>query len=196
REWGAARETSLVGSGTNPTAPYGASVDDADVLRLGALGPRGHLELNLVVLLQVPVAGTGDGAEVDEDIGTGFLRDEPETLVAVEPLDGAGCHWTFPPFLARFEPTRFARPGGLVPPRELPATVLRTHTLSYEASRRRPPGITSPRRSGRSEPTRGCKLQVEPSDLRPGRRRWRRGTDEPQGCGEDGRPHRLERLVG
>src|SRR5688572_1884239 len=69
-----------------------ALVDDADVLGLRALRAVGDLKLDLVVLLQVPVAGAGDRAEVDEDVGTGFLRDEPEALVAVEPLDGAGSH--------------------------------------------------------------------------------------------------------
>src|SRR5260221_2684865 len=115
----------------------------------------------------------------------------PKPLSPLNHLTVPVVIWTFPPFLARFEPTWFARPGGLKPPRELPATVLRTHTLSYEASRPRPPEIMSPRRRGRSKPPSGVNLRLSLSD--PTRAAgWKRGIDEPQGCGKDGCPHRLE----
>src|SRR5581483_9488657 len=83
--------------GNAERSPGDHSVHDADVLRLGALRTGGQIKLHLVVLLQVPVAGTGNRAEVDEDVRAGFRGDEAEALLTVEPLDGAHCHGTYLP---------------------------------------------------------------------------------------------------
>src|SRR6266480_1639655 len=69
------------------------SADRPDVGRLGALGALGHLELDLLVLLEVPVAHACDRAEMHEHVWTTVvLGDEPEALLAVEPLHDTGAH--------------------------------------------------------------------------------------------------------
>src|SRR5690242_21515715 len=51
------------------------------------------LELDLLPLLQVPVTGTGDVGEVDEEVGAPVLRgDEAEPLRGREPFDCASGH--------------------------------------------------------------------------------------------------------
>src|SRR5207237_1781979 len=74
--------------------------DRPDVRRLRALLALRDVELDLLVLLQVPVAGPGDRAEVHEDVrATVVLGDEAETLLGIEPLHGACAHEQIPPFL-------------------------------------------------------------------------------------------------
>src|SRR5579872_1377819 len=68
------------------------SADLADVGRVRALGAGGHLEFDLVVLLEVLEAAAVDRAEVHEDVRSVLLADEAEALVSVEPFDGAGAH--------------------------------------------------------------------------------------------------------
>src|SRR5687768_730955 len=64
-----------------------------DVLRLGALGALGDVELDLLVLVQRLVAVGLDGRVVHEDVVAAvLLRDEAETLLGVEPLNGALSH--------------------------------------------------------------------------------------------------------
>src|SRR2546430_9816645 len=72
--------------------------DDPDVLRLGALGAVDDLKLDALSLVQVLLAGRaiGDRAEVHEHVGPGFLRDETESLVGVEPLHCSSCHVLLP----------------------------------------------------------------------------------------------------
>src|SRR5690242_18894319 len=64
-----------------------------DVLRLRALGALGDVELDLLVLVQRLVAVGLDGRIMHEDVVAAFLlRDEAETLLGVEPLNGALSH--------------------------------------------------------------------------------------------------------
>src|SRR5579871_170739 len=67
--------------------------DMTDVGGVGPLGAAGHVEFDLVVLLEVAIPRALDGAEVDEHIGSTILGDEPETLLSVEPFHGSGSHW-------------------------------------------------------------------------------------------------------
>src|SRR4029453_17468198 len=64
----------------------------AKVRRLGALRALRHVELDLLVLLQVLVALAGDRAEVHEHVGAVRLGDEAEALLGAEPLHGSSCH--------------------------------------------------------------------------------------------------------
>src|SRR5881628_1578878 len=67
--------------------------DWADVLRLGALGALGHVELDLLVLVESLVTLHVDRRVVHEDVVAAvLLRDEAETLLGVEPLHGALSH--------------------------------------------------------------------------------------------------------
>src|SRR5262249_17470389 len=67
--------------------------DRADVGPLRALLALGHLVLDLLVLLEVPVAVTDDRAEVHENVvATVVLGDESEALLGVEPLHGSCAH--------------------------------------------------------------------------------------------------------
>src|SRR5215217_7582140 len=67
--------------------------DRADVLRLGALGTLGDVELNLLVLVQGLVALGLNRRVVHENVVAAvLLRDEAETLLGVEPLYGALSH--------------------------------------------------------------------------------------------------------
>src|SRR5439155_24957443 len=69
------------------------SGDGPDVRGLGALLALGEVELDLLVLLQVPVARARDGAEMHEHVGAAVvLGDEAEPLLGVEPLHGACAH--------------------------------------------------------------------------------------------------------
>src|SRR5947208_2685899 len=80
-----------------PASPLGHG---AYVRRLGPLGALRHIELDLLVLLQVPVSGALDRAEVHEDVGAVLLGDEAVALLRAEPLHRAGGHVPFPPFRA------------------------------------------------------------------------------------------------
>src|SRR5262249_30831605 len=83
----------------DPVRPLG---DRADVGPLRALLALGHLVLDLLVLLEVPVAVTDDRAEVHENVvATVVLGDESEALLGVEPLHGSCAHPVFPPSLPR-----------------------------------------------------------------------------------------------
>src|SRR6202034_3680984 len=65
----------------------------ADVLRLRSLLSLGRLELDLLVLVQRPVARTRDRGEVDEHVRRSVIGgDETKALVGVEPLHGPRCH--------------------------------------------------------------------------------------------------------
>src|SRR4051794_18174052 len=67
--------------------------DGADVRGLRAFLALLDVELHALVLLQAPVAGRLDRAEVDEDVGLAAVRgDEAVPLLAVEPLHGALCY--------------------------------------------------------------------------------------------------------
>src|SRR4051794_17126364 len=73
-----------------------SGAEGADLLRLRALGALRDLELDRLVLFEVPVAGTLDGGEVDEDVrAAAVLGDEAVALLTVEPLDRASCHAAF-----------------------------------------------------------------------------------------------------
>jgi hypothetical protein len=63
--------------------------DQTDVLGFLALATRGDIELDLLSLIERPVAIALDAGEVDEDVVTLFPRNEAEALLGVEPLDGA-----------------------------------------------------------------------------------------------------------
>src|SRR5439155_3252343 len=58
-----------------------ASVEAADVRRLGALGPGGDVEGDLLVLSETAVAVSLDGAEVHKKVRTTLLGDEAVSLV-------------------------------------------------------------------------------------------------------------------
>src|SRR5690606_28821470 len=62
-----------------------------DVLCLGAFGALADGELHFLAFNQGPEAGALDCAEVGEDIGTTFLRDESKTFGFVKPLYRSGC---------------------------------------------------------------------------------------------------------
>src|SRR5712692_4834656 len=67
--------------------------DRADVLRLRSFLPLGRVELDLLVLIQRPVAGTRDRGKVDEHVRRPVIGgDETKALIGVEPLHGACCH--------------------------------------------------------------------------------------------------------
>src|SRR6266516_5390108 len=84
-----------------PFVPWFALLGDRlDVAGLRALLALGHVELDLLVLVEIPVADAGDRAEVHEDVRAAVvLGDEAEALLAVEPLHGTCAHEQFPPFL-------------------------------------------------------------------------------------------------
>src|SRR5687767_12437013 len=76
------------------------SLDGPDVGGLRPLLPLAHVELDLLVLLEVAVALARDRAEVHENVGAAVVgSDEAEALLRAEPLDGTGGHEAFPPFL-------------------------------------------------------------------------------------------------
>src|SRR5271163_1151905 len=65
----------------------------ADVLRLRPLLPLGRVELDLLVLIERPVAGARDRREVDEHVRRTVVGgNEPKALVRVEPLHCSRCH--------------------------------------------------------------------------------------------------------
>src|SRR3569833_275770 len=71
----------------------GLASERANVLRLRALGALRDVELDLLVLVQGLVALRLDGRVVHEDVVAAvLLRNEAETLLGVEPLNGALSH--------------------------------------------------------------------------------------------------------
>jgi len=65
----------------------------ADVLRLRSLRPLGRVELDLLVLIQRPVAGARDRGEVHEHVRRSVIGgDETKALIGVEPLHSSCCH--------------------------------------------------------------------------------------------------------
>src|SRR6187551_3042492 len=71
----------------------GSGSESPDVLRLGALGALGDVELNLLVLVEGLVALRLNRRVVHEDVVAAvLLRNEAETLLGVEPLHGALSH--------------------------------------------------------------------------------------------------------
>src|SRR5665811_1270687 len=66
--------------------------DGADVLGLFTLATGRNVELDALTLFKRTVSVALDRGEVNEDVVAALTRDEAETLVGVEPLDGAGCH--------------------------------------------------------------------------------------------------------
>jgi len=84
-----------------PTALASAPREDAgryaseraDVLRLRPLLPLGRVELDLLVLIQRPVARARDRGEVDEHVrGPVIGGDEAKALIGVEPFHCSCCH--------------------------------------------------------------------------------------------------------
>src|SRR5438128_1455435 len=73
-----------------PRGPRGGFGPHVGGLR--ALGTLGDLELDLLVLLEVAVAGALDRAEVHEDVRSVLLRDEAVALLRAEPLHGSCRH--------------------------------------------------------------------------------------------------------
>src|SRR5207237_5964617 len=73
--------------------PSGRLLHSADVRRLQTLVPLLHLELHLLTLLKTAIASHLDGAVVNEHISpTVGLRDEPVTLLGVEPFHRTNRH--------------------------------------------------------------------------------------------------------
>src|SRR4029077_207951 len=64
-----------------------------DVFRLRSLLPLGRVELDLLVLIQRPVAGARDRGEVHEHVRRPVIGgDETKALIGVEPLHCSCCH--------------------------------------------------------------------------------------------------------
>src|SRR5690348_8675189 len=67
--------------------------DRTDVLRLRSLLPLGRVKLDLLVLIQRPVAGARDRGEVHEHVRRPVIGgDETIALIGVEPLHCSRCH--------------------------------------------------------------------------------------------------------
>src|SRR5579859_3493466 len=65
----------------------------ADVLRLRPLLPLGRVKLDLLVLVQRPVAGARDRGEMHEHVRRPVIGgDETKALIGVEPLHCSCCH--------------------------------------------------------------------------------------------------------
>src|ERR1700722_19993596 len=71
----------------------GCALERTDVLRLRSLLPLGRVELDLLVLIQRPVAGARDRGEVHEHVRRPVIGgDETKALIGVEPLHCSCCH--------------------------------------------------------------------------------------------------------
>ena len=84
-----------------------ASADDPDVLRLGFLLALCDVELDLLPLLEVAVAVTGDRAEMHEHIRTALHDDEAAALIVIVTealLRGLGRGHRAPATAGRREP--------------------------------------------------------------------------------------------
>src|SRR5277367_7117788 len=98
---GVAESTRAADAGNQPTGPparrgggtAGCASEPTDVLRLRALLPLGRVELDLLVLIQRPVAGARDRGEVHEHVRRPVIGgDETKALVGVEPLHCSCSH--------------------------------------------------------------------------------------------------------
>src|SRR5699024_6554757 len=70
------------------------SSDGPNLLGLRALLALGDVELDLLPLLELAVAGALNRGVVHEHVrAAAVLLDEAEPLLGVEPLHGACCHW-------------------------------------------------------------------------------------------------------
>ena len=98
-----AKRAGIVGKKKSPSNA-GTLLTEAgrsDLLNVGGLRTLLSLndfELDLIAFGERLEAVAGDGAEVDENIGSTLTRDETEAFRVVEPLHGAGdaCHGTLP----------------------------------------------------------------------------------------------------
>src|SRR5439155_18798562 len=104
------------GLGLGLGLPWGGTQWPTVVLSGGAyvgglwtLGPVDHVELDLLVLVEVAEPLALDGAEVDEHVGSVRAGDEPVPLLLAEPLHGAGGH-----AVPSFQPS--PGPGARPPP--------------------------------------------------------------------------------
>src|SRR5690349_16073504 len=79
-----------------PSAGQRTGSDHPDVLGLLALAARGHVELDLLALLEGLVAVALDVRVVDEDVVRTLAGDEAVALLVVEELDGTGSHCLAP----------------------------------------------------------------------------------------------------
>src|SRR5690606_3561327 len=82
RQW---RRLFVASDRRTASRPPGVDSDDFDVLGLRALLPLADRELDALTFGQGLETGAGDGAEVSEDVGAGFLGNEAEALGFVEP---------------------------------------------------------------------------------------------------------------
>src|SRR5579862_8340476 len=90
------------------------ALDRTNVLRLRPLLPLGRVELDLLVLIQRPVAGARDRGEVHEHVRRPIIGgDEAKALVGVEPLHCSCCHQSSSSI--RHAMTRFAAPTASLP---------------------------------------------------------------------------------
>ena len=96
----------------------GSSSDRANLQGFVALAALADLELDGLALFELPVTRAVDVGEVHEHVGTAFARDETETLLCIEELDGADghcCTSTSEPSLRR--PRRCTIPSARMPTR-------------------------------------------------------------------------------
>src|SRR3972149_697491 len=67
-------------------------LDLCHIGRLGTLGPRGHLELDLLSFLQALEPVALNGGVMDKYVFPGLLLDKAKTLCVVKPLHFPSCH--------------------------------------------------------------------------------------------------------
>ena len=70
--------------------PRDNSVDGFDVVRFDTLAALAEFELDLLARNECAAPGAFDVGEVHEHILLAFARDESETLLVIEELDGTG----------------------------------------------------------------------------------------------------------
>jgi hypothetical protein len=98
-----------------PLAERNYMSERTDVLRLWSLLTLRHVELDLLILVQRPVARRCDRGEVDEYIrGSVLGGDETKALVSVKPLHRACCH-VFVSFLSVTSRRGLAAPTASIP---------------------------------------------------------------------------------
>jgi hypothetical protein len=73
-----------------------AGLEGTDIFRLEPLVALHDVEFDFLVLLEGPVAASGDGGEMREDIRAArVLANESESPFLVEPFDRTCCHFAF-----------------------------------------------------------------------------------------------------
>ncbi len=72
--------------------PRDNSVDGFDVVRFDTLAALTEFELDLLARNESAAPGAFDVGEVNEHILLALARDESETLLVIEELDGTGWH--------------------------------------------------------------------------------------------------------